>query len=106
MDENVPKVINEMVARTAYSHNLIMYGPPGTGKTYFARQFAKHFLESQLRELASAEDRRIRILQSLKWYQAIALTMVLADGQETFKVTELQNYPTLKSYAALKSSEK
>lgn len=105
-DVEVPKAIKELIERTAYTHNLIMYGPPGTGKTYFARQFANHFLEPQLRELASAEDRRIRTLQSLKWYQALALTMVLADGKETFKVTELQNYPTLKSYAALKSSEK
>src|SRR5437762_4688618 len=32
--------------------------------------------------------------------------MASADGQQSFKVAELQNSPTLKSYAALKSSAK
>jgi len=105
-DVEIPEGIKELLRIATYTRNLIMYGPPGTGKTYLARQFADHFLRPQLRELASAEDRRIRILQRLKWYEAIALTMVLADEKRPFKVADLQNYPTLKSYAALKNSEK
>jgi 5-methylcytosine-specific restriction protein B len=103
---DVPLPIKELIEKATYSRNLIMYGPPGTGKTYLARQFADHFLKPQLVELVSAEDRRIRVLQRLRWYEAIALTMALADGKHTFKVTELQSLPTLRSYAALKSSEK
>lgn len=103
---DVPQPIKELIEKASYSRNLIMYGPPGTGKTYLARQFADYFLKPQLVEMASAEDRRIRTLQRLRWYEAIALTMASSEGKQSFKVSELQNSSTLKSYAALKSSAK
>lgn len=105
-ESDVPRPIKGLIEKAAYSRNLIMYGPPGTGKTYLARQFADYFLKPQLLQLASAEDRRIRTLQRLRWYEAIALTMASVDGKQTFKVSELQSSPTIQSYAALKSSEK
>lgn len=103
---DVPQPIRQLIGKATYSRNLIMYGPPGTGKTYLARQFADYFLKAQSVKLASAEDRRIRTLQRLRWYEAIALTMASADGKQTFKVGELLRSPTLQSYAALKSSAK
>jgi hypothetical protein len=100
------KEIQELLNISKQTRNLILYGPPGTGKTYMVRKFADHFIRPQLDALASPEEKRIKVLQSLKWYEAVALTMVLMDGKSSFKVTELQSDATLKTYASLKHSKK
>jgi DNA polymerase III delta prime subunit len=86
--------------------NIILYGPPGTGKTYIARQFTETFLRPQLQTAASAEERRVRLLQGLKWYEALALTIELHGPNRSFKVGELLSQKTLKDYASLKKAEK
>ena len=95
--------INQLAGRT---RNIILYGPPGTGKTYVARRFTNDFLLPQLQSASSVEERRVRLLQGLKWFEALSLTMALADGKSTFKVAELISQRTMKDYAALKKAEK
>lgn len=104
--DTTSRELRELIILATHTRNIILYGPPGTGKTYHARQFAEHFLRAQLQSAASAEERIVRALQGLKWYEALALTMALADGKKSFKVADLQSHPTLSSYAKLKNSAK
>lgn len=105
-DVEPSKEIQKLLNISKQTRNMILYGPPGTGKTYTVRKFADHFIGPQLDASASPEEKRIKVLQNLKWYEAVALTMVLMDGKSSFKVTELQNNVTLKTYASLKHSKK
>ncbi|MGI8996312.1 MAG: AAA family ATPase [Pyrinomonadaceae bacterium] len=91
---------------TAHTRNVLLYGPPGTGKTYIVRKFVEHFLRPQLQASPSVERQRVAVLQSLKWYEAIALAMTLKDGQDRFKVNELKTDELLSDYAQLKSASK
>lgn len=50
--------LRELITLASATRNIIVYGPPGTGKTYLVSEFAKHFLEPQLRISASPEERR------------------------------------------------
>jgi AAA domain (dynein-related subfamily) len=102
---NVEPLISELLNICTRTGNLILYGPPGTGKTYWVRRFAEHFIRPQLIALAFTEEAGTRTLQSLKWYEAVALTMALSE-KESFKVTELQNDPTLKRFASLRQTKK
>ncbi|MGH9928591.1 MAG: hypothetical protein ACREA9_05080 [Pyrinomonadaceae bacterium] len=101
-DSEVSQIVRNLIAQTKHTRNIILYGPPGTGKTYVALRFIKAFLGSQLRPTASAEERRVRLLQRLKWYQALALTMSLSTGRGSFKVAELRNDSVMKDYLQLK----
>jgi MoxR-like ATPase len=92
--------LTRLVERT---RNIILYGPPGTGKTYLVNKFAHQFIRPQLRAQVSSDEAKSRILQNLRWYDAIALTMA-SDGKTSFKVPELVNSDTLKRYAALKNA--
>jgi len=92
----------QLVERT---RNIIVYGPPGTGKTYLVNRFAREFIQPQLRALNSSDEAKSRILQGLRWYEAIALTMA-SDGKKLFKVPELVNSDTLQRYAAVKNGSK
>jgi 5-methylcytosine-specific restriction enzyme B len=85
--------------------NIILYGPPGTGKTYLVNKFAHEFVQPQLRALASSDEAKSKLLQNLRWYEAIALTMA-SDGKTSFKVPELVNSDTMQRYAALKNASK
>lgn len=87
------------------TRNIILYGPPGTGKTYLVNRFAYEFIQPQLRVRASGDEAKSRILQDLRWYQAIALTMA-SDGKTLFKVPELVNTDTMQRYAALKNASR
>lgn len=102
-EPNEASEIRRLANRT---RNIILYGPPGTGKTFVARQFTNEFLSPQMQSAASVEERRVRLLQGLKWYEALSLTMALADGKAKFKVAELLAQKTLKDFAALKKAEK
>ena len=93
--------LDRLASRT---RNIIVYGPPGTGKTYVARQFTETFLRPQLQSSASAEERRVRLLQGLKWYEALALVLSLR-GQKS-KVGELRDDLLMKDYVALKKATK
>jgi 5-methylcytosine-specific restriction protein B len=97
---------SELLLLAGLTKNIILYGPPGTGKTYIARQFIETFLRPQLQSAASAEERRVRLLQDLKWYEALALTMAMRDGQQQCKVRELRDDPLMKDYVALKKINK
>jgi DNA polymerase III delta prime subunit len=85
--------------------NIILYGPPGTGKTYLINQFANEFVGPQLQALASSDEKKARVLQDLRWYEAIALAMA-SDGKTRFRVPELLNSDVLKRYSALKSAQR
>ncbi len=87
------------------TRNVILYGPPGTGKTYLVNRFANEFVRPQLQARGSSEERKTRILQDLRWYEAIALAMATDTGAK-FKVPELLNSDVLQRYAALKSAQK
>jgi hypothetical protein len=104
-NDNVEPLIRELLSICTRTKNLILYGPPGTGKTYWVRRFAEHFIHPQLIALASAEESGTRTLQSLKWYEAVALTMALCE-KDSYKVTELQNDAILMRYASLRRSKK
>lgn len=97
--------LRELIALSAKTKNIILYGPPGTGKTYLVSKFAEHFIRPQLKEPISAEDQRIRTLQGLTWWQAIALAMSV-DGQSSFTVPELLSTETMSNFARLKKSAK
>lgn len=85
--------------------NIILYGPPGTGKTYLVNRFAKEFIGPQLQALTSSDEKKTRVLQDLRWYDAIALAMA-SDGKTKFKVPELLNSEVLQRYASLKSAQR
>jgi len=97
--------LEELISLTARTRNIILYGPPGTGKTFLVSEFAKNFIRPQLDASASAEESRSRVLESLKWYEAIALAMSM-DAKASFKVPELMQTETLKGFADLKKAEK
>ncbi len=105
-DPGTPEEIRELLGMSLHTRNLILYGPPGTGKTYIARQFAKAFLSPQLRSAASAEERRIRLLQGLRWYEALGLTLSMNAGRTSFKVGELRDEQLMKDYVGLKKATK
>lgn len=96
--------LQQLMNITARTRNVLLYGPPGTGKTYNVRQFAEHFLRPQLKSSASLKQQRLTVLQSLKWYEAIALAMTLADGKELFKVNGLAADELLIDYQSVKKS--
>lgn len=104
----IPPELKELVGITErpLTRNILLYGPPGTGKTYIVRKFAEHFLQPQLQRSPSIEQRRISVLQNLKWYEAIALAMTRSSGKTLFKVNELKSNELLRDYAELKSSAK
>ena len=95
-------IVEQLIAQTAHTKNIILYGPPGTGKTYVALRFTEALLDPQLRSAASSEEYRAHTLQHLKWYEALALTMSLAAGRNSFKVTELRDDPVMKDYVQMK----
>jgi 5-methylcytosine-specific restriction protein B len=95
--------ISRLASRT---RNIILYGPPGTGKTYLARRFTTEFLRPQLQSAASSEDRRVRLLQGLRWYEALALAMVMQTGKSPLKVRELHEDQLMKDYTSLKKAVK
>jgi hypothetical protein len=101
-----PDEADELKQLAGRTRNIILYGPPGTGKTYVARQFTEKFLRPHLQSAASVEERRIRLLQGLKWYEALALTFAMHGGKQPFKVGELRDDPLMKSYVALKKATK
>jgi 5-methylcytosine-specific restriction protein B len=88
------------------TRNIILYGPPGTGKTYVARRFTNKFLLPQLQSAASVQERRVRLLQGLRWYEALALTFVMHAGKLSLKVAELRDDQLMKDYTNLKQAAK
>jgi 5-methylcytosine-specific restriction protein B len=68
------------------------------------RQFAEHFLSTQLQASPSLQQQRLSVLQNLKWYEAIALAMSFEDGKELFKVNELASDKLLIDYQSIKKS--
>ena len=88
---------------SSITSNIILYGPPGTGKTYLVNRFANEFIGSQLEALTSSDEKKTRVLQELRWYDAIALAMA-SDGKTKFKVPELLNSDVLQRYAGLKNA--
>jgi AAA domain (dynein-related subfamily) len=92
----------ELVARTS---NIILFGPPGTGKTYIVRKFAKYFLSKTMTAEASEEERRVRLLQDLRWYDALALTMTVLGDSKTFKVGDLMGHQIIKEFASLRTAQ-
>ena len=85
--------------------NIILHGPPGTGKTYLVNRFANEFVGPQLQALTSSDEKKTRVLQDLRWFEAIALAMTSND-KTRFKVPELVNSDVLQRYAALKNSQR
>lgn len=106
LDPVLPGELLKLLSMSRQTRNMILYGPPGTGKTYIARQFAENFLRPQLQSAASVEERHVRLLQGLKWYEALALTMAMHAGKHSFKVGELRDDPLMKDYIGLKKSAK
>ncbi|HEV7858741.1 MAG TPA: AAA family ATPase [Pyrinomonadaceae bacterium] len=103
---NIPEELQRLMSVSKRTRNVLLYGPPGTGKTYTVRQFAQHFLRPQLSTSDSVRQRRIALLQTLKWYQVIALAMTLSDGKQYFKVNELKMDALIQDYVQLKSAAK
>jgi hypothetical protein len=101
----VPPELQSLRSLAARTRNIILYGPPGTGKTYLVQKFAQSFLKAQTGTDDSSDERRIRLLQGLNWYQAVALTMALKKDGSVFKVKVLANDPLMQIYASLKNSK-
>jgi DNA polymerase III delta prime subunit len=102
--EIIPTELQQLMKISARTRNILLYGPPGTGKTYTVRKFAEHFLSPQLRAQPSASQQRIVVLQTLRWYEAIALVMALNSTKQLFKVNELAADKLLLEYQSLKKS--
>ncbi len=110
-----PKPLNEspfsnqfqpLMDLASKTKNIILYGPPGTGKTYLVSKFAEQFIRPQLQVVDSSDEARMRVLEGLRWYEAIALAMASYDGKTSFKVPELLNSDVLKRYASIKTAQK
>src|SRR5262249_23051496 len=84
--------LQELNRIASHTRNIILYGPPGTGKTYLVRKFAERFLQEQILSTALAEEKRNRVLQGLKWYEALGLAMAFDKGKLGYKVGELANH--------------
>ncbi|RNI12276.1 hypothetical protein EDD83_01565 [Methanohalophilus euhalobius] len=101
-DIDVPNITtqNKSLLHNTLVHtkNVILYGPPGTGKTYAIQQFTKSFLKDQLSKPKSFEEMKIELLQDLKWYQVVALSIYLNGKNETVKVPDLKNHDIIKFY--------
>ena len=102
--EDMSTELQQLMKIIARTRNVLLYGPPGTGKTYTVRKFAEHFLRPQLRAQPSASQQRIVVLQTLRWYEAIALVMALNSTKQLFKVNELASDKLLLEYQSLKKS--
>jgi 5-methylcytosine-specific restriction protein B len=94
--------IKPLLVLAKRTKNIVLYGPPGTGKTFLVNKFANDLIDQQLPTISSNEA-ITRVLQTLTWYQAIALTMA-SEGQSTFRVPELVNNDILRRYAALRNA--
>ncbi len=100
---SVPRELVELMDTTARTRNVLLYGPPGTGKTYWVRRFTESFLRLQITGLNDTKQSLSAVLQELKlkWYEAIALVMTLAEGQKSFSVPELMASELLREYISL-----
>jgi len=102
---DIPAELKQLLNITERTRNVLLYGPPGTGKTYLVQRFAAHFLSPQLTATTDIKrPHRLTLLQGLNWYEAIALTMLIADGKKEFKVPELAATEVLQDYVSLKSA--
>lgn len=90
---------SELMILAKKTRNIILYGSPGTGKTYSAQKFTNLFLEGQLKLPISIEQQKSQILQTLTWYNTIALAMYLQiNKQQDFTVSELVENELIKEY--------
>ncbi len=106
LSEEISAEIVRLATLTEETHNLILYGPPGTGKTYAVNKFAKLFLGEQLNIPLSSEQQHRKILQPLKWHEAIALAMYLKLPQKYLKVSELVENSLIQEYWPLTKTQK
>jgi hypothetical protein len=84
------------------TRNILLYGPPGTGKTYRVTQFIHQFLAGQGKR-SDGHEAPLSTLQSLKWYEAIALAMYLQKEERPLSVSEIKAIGLLKEYALSKN---
>jgi 5-methylcytosine-specific restriction enzyme B len=104
------KLLPALVEAINNTNNIIIYGSPGTGKTYIANQFAKAFLENQLRSPLNPERNLLDVIKGLTWYQSIALAMYIGyvseESGKSFKVTELVKDNLITAYWATTKTQK
>jgi MoxR-like ATPase len=99
--------VRELLTLSGRTNNLLLYGPPGTGKTFTVSRFAASFLSSQLHTPAKeTPEERIRdVVQGMRWYEAIALAMLLRPADTPVKVQELEAHPILREYVKFKATK-
>ena len=90
--------------------NQILYGPPGTGKTYETRKIIKNILQEQVDRLnnqhVSSDELKIKeVVESLTWYEVIALTMY-RHNKNSYKVKEILESAELSAYTNFKNNQK
>ncbi|MCW3096239.1 MAG: hypothetical protein JWL77_1857 [Chthonomonadaceae bacterium] len=98
------KEVQRLLDLTKETRNIILYGPPGTGKTYWSNLFAQEFLSSQLASKEASEQQRSEVLQSLTWYEAIALTMTLDLSDQWTKVPPIVSSSIIQEYLTFKNN--
>ncbi|NPE27652.1 AAA domain-containing protein [Methanococcoides sp. SA1] len=82
----------------SHTKNVILYGPPGTGKTYVSQQFIKEYLGSQISKPKPLYEVKLELLEGLKWYEVIALSIYLKGKDKYVKVPDLKNDELINDY--------